>query len=306
MKMKPRFSNYMIAVIITLVTALMTVMTSATKIALPSDVTTLEVLVYMNVVTACFFFIYVIIRRTPFVFSQKPWIWLRAAMGFVGVFLFFFAYEKGLSLSAGIVLTCLVPIFSVIGMILFMKEKIIGIQRKLLPMILLGAVIGVVFIANPFQSTAGSSMIGVLLGVASGTLSGFTVVVIRKLMVNNKPELIGLFNAVFVVVVGFAILLITGQFRVLSLEAYLWLIVLGLFNAFAVFGMALATVFASPTQTAPYSYVSVILAPIVQFIWFGSIVTANVIAGGLLIVGVNLINFYINIRYRYTLASKER
>jgi drug/metabolite transporter (DMT)-like permease len=297
-KQKMRLGHYVIAVIITIIASLMTVMTSALKIALPDDISTLEVLFYMNIVTAIFFFLYISIKKTPIIYYNFKLVVLRATMGFVGVYLFFFAYELDLSLSAGIVLSKLVPIFSVIGMILIMKEKLMGIQKIILPITLLGAFIGVLIIADPFGGSSNEGILGVLTGVAAGVISGFTMVVIRKLMEKNQPETVGLFNSLFVVSVSFIIMLLTRQFSVLQIESYLLLIAVGFFNTLAVFGMALSTVYASPTKTAPYSYFGVIFAPIVQFILFGTIISGNVAVGGILIVGVNLLNFYLTMKYR--------
>lgn len=292
-KPKKQFGNYVLAVTITIIASFMTVMTSALKIALPDDISTLEVLFYMNIVTAIFFAIYISVKKQPIIYHNFGLVVLRAAMGFVGVYLFFFAYELDLSLSAGIVLSKLVPIFSVIGMILIMKEKVMGKQRIMLPITLSVAFLGVLIIADPFRSSSGEGLLGVATGVAAGITSGFTMVVIRKLMMRNVPETVGLFNSIFVVTVSFIIMLATKQFSILHIESYLLLVAIGFFNTLAVFGMALSTVYASPTKTAPFSYFGVIFAPIVQFILFGTIISGNVALGGTLIVIMNLVHFYI-------------
>jgi drug/metabolite transporter (DMT)-like permease len=300
-----KLSNYIAAVLITVLASLMIVLTSAIKILLTEDVNTLEVLIYMNVVTAFFFFLYIKIKRTPMIYHNKKLIVLRGLMGFVGVYMFFFAYELGLSLSAGIVISRLVPVFSVLGMILFMKERIKGLQKIVLPLTLAIAFVGVIIIADPFNAGISGGLIPTAFGVAAGMTSGFALVVIRKLMETDKPELVSLFNSIFIVTVGMIILVVSGQFKILSLESYLLLILIGFFNTFAVFGLALSTVFASPTKTAPFSYFSVIFAPIVQFILFGSIIATNVAIGAIIIVGVNFVNLYINIKYRNLKEKKE-
>lgn len=298
MNQKRQLNHYAMAVVITLLASLMIVFTSAIKIVLPADISTLEVLFYMNVVTAICFFTLVKVRQIPIVYNNTKLVLLRAAMGFVGVYLFFFAYETGLSLSAGIVISRLVPIVSVMGMIVFMKEKIIGSERIVLPISLAIAIFAVVIIADPFGVGTSEGIIPVMLATASGLISGLTMVVIRKLMETDKPELVGLFNATFVVAVGFILMLVTGQFRILAMRDYGLLVLIGIFNTLAVFLMALSTVFASPTKTAPYFYSSVVFAPIVQFILFSTVIARNVIIGAILIIVANLLHFYISLQTR--------
>lgn len=96
MKMKP--SNYAIAILITLVTSFFVVLISAIRIALPKDISTIEVVFYMNIITAITFLLYSAIRKQKIVYYNYKLTLLRGIMGFLGIYLFFVAYQMSLSL----------------------------------------------------------------------------------------------------------------------------------------------------------------------------------------------------------------
>jgi len=303
MKMKP--SNYAIAILITLVTSFFVVLISAIRIALPKDISTIEVVFYMNIITAITFLLYSAIRKQKIVYYNYKLTLLRGIMGFLGIYLFFVAYQMSLSLSAGIVIVQLTPIFAAFGVVLILKEKSIKGQKIVLPLTMLLSFVGVVIIANPFGRTP-QNIIAVLVAVSASIISGLSMVFIRKLMATEKAEFLGLFNSIVSIVIGLVVLLVTGGFKALEMKSYLLLFTMGIINALVAFGIASAAYFASPTKTGPFTYSSVIFAPIMQFIFFGSLITNNVMIGAIIIVGINVFNFlYTNKNYHKEIKNNE-
>jgi len=289
--MKKRNDKFPIAVVITILVSWMIVTTSTLRILLPDTITTMETVFYMNITSSLAFFVFCLIKKQKVHIHSPILVLLRSTLGLVGVFLFFLAYQMSLSLSAGIVIGQLAPIFAVFAMVILMRERIQKKHAIVLTLTLIGSFIGILIIANPFSDSSGENWMAVALSLTSSLLAGISMSVIRKLMEKDSPEQVGLFNALFSVVVLSIVLLVTQNFRVLEFRSYLLLFFMGVTNALVVFGMGLASHFASPTRTGPYSYSSVVFAPIMQLLVFGTVISINVVFGGILIVGVNIFNF---------------
>ena len=120
--MKMKYSSYVIAVLLTILSAFFIVLTSTLRILLPSEVTTFESILYMNGITLIVFAIIQGIRKERYVIKQKKLVFIRSIFGLVGVYFFFRSYQLGLSLSAGTMIVQMQPIWSAIGMLVLMKE----------------------------------------------------------------------------------------------------------------------------------------------------------------------------------------
>ena len=288
--MQTKYSSYVIAVLLTILSAFFIVLTSTLRILLPSDVTTFESILYMNVITLIVFAIIQGIRKERYVIKQKKLVFIRSIFGLVGVYFFFRSYQLGLSLSAGTMIVQMQPIWSAIGMLVLMKEVLRKDQNIILPLTLLISLFGVGLISNIF-STSGESLRAVSVSLVASMISGIAMVIIRKIMLTEHVLSVGIFNAAISFVVPLFIVIIMGDLKVLEVSTYLILILMGITNALVVGGIALAAHFASPTKTGPYSYAAVVFAPIVQIIVFGTTISGNVLIGSLIIVSMSVLNF---------------
>ncbi|HOI47038.1 MAG TPA: DMT family transporter [Bacilli bacterium] len=288
--MKTKYSSYVIAVLLTILSAFFIVLTSTLRILLPSDVTTFESILYMNGITLIVFAIVQGIRKERYTIKQKKLVFIRSIFGLVGVYFFFRSYQLGLSLSAGTMIVQMQPIWSAIGMLVLMKEVLRKDQRIILPLTLLISLFGVGLISNIF-STSGESLRAVSVSLVASMISGIAMVIIRKIMLTEHVLSVGIFNAAISFVVPLFIVIIMGDLKVLEVSTYLILLFMGITNALVVGGIALAAHFASPTKTGPYSYAAVAFAPIVQIVVFGTTISGNVLMGSIIIVSMSVLNF---------------
>lgn len=301
--MKTKYSSYVIAVLLTILSAFFIVLTSTLRILLPSDVTTFESILYMNGITLIVFAIVQGIRKERYSIKQKKLVFIRSIFGLVGVYFFFRSYQLGLSLSAGTMIVQMQPIWSAIGMLVLMKEVLRKDQRIILPLTLLISLFGVGLISNIF-STSGESLRAVSVSLVASMISGIAMVIIRKIMLTEHVLSVGIFNAAISFVVPLFIVIIMGDLKVLEVSTYLILLFMGITNALVVGGIALAAHFASPTKTGPYSYAAVVFAPIVQIVVFGTTISGNVLMGSIIIVSMSVLNFiYTN---KFNQKEKEK
>jgi drug/metabolite transporter (DMT)-like permease len=299
--MKIKNQPYLIAVMLTLISALFIVLTTTMRIMLPSSVSTFESILYMNLVTLIIFSGMKLIKRQKVEIKQKKLVLIRSLLGLVGVYLFFLSYQLGLSLSSGTMIVQMQPIFSAVGMLIFMKEILRKDQKIILPITLFISLVGVSLITNIITSD-GENAIAVIVSLSASLISGVSMVIIRKLMLQEDAISIGIVNSLISVVVPFVALILMQDIKLLDASSYLLLFLMGITNALVVLAIAGAAYLVSPTKTGPYFYAAVIFAPIIQYIAFGTVITGNVLIGSCIIVVMSFINFL----YTNSFNQKEK
>jgi drug/metabolite transporter (DMT)-like permease len=299
--MKTKVQPYLVAVMLTIISALFIVLTTTLRIMLPSHVTTFESILYMNVVTLIIFVSIKWIRKQKIIVKNKKLVLIRSMLGLVGVYLFFLSYQLGLSLSAGTMIVQMQPIFSALGMLIVMKEILRKDQKIILPITLLISLFGVSLITNVVGSN-GENAVAVLVSLSASIIAGVSMVIIRKLMLQEDAISIGIMNSFIAVVIPLLILVVMQDLHILDAQSYLLLFFMGITNTIVVLAIAVAAYWVSPTKTGPYSYAAIIFAPIVQYVAFGTIITGNVLIGSVIIVIMSIINFM----YTNSFNQKEK
>jgi drug/metabolite transporter (DMT)-like permease len=248
---------------------------------------------YRSLFTVLFVLAWMFIRKEKIRFNNWPLLLVRGLAGAITITFFFWTIDLIGLLSATLYLY-VYPVFAIFFAVLLFKERFS-------PWILLplgAALAGLYLIVNPgFQGFS----LGHGIGLATAVLGGIARAALRQLRKTDSPSnIVILFMALAMVFSGIGVFLLPNQSWRFNPSADLgvaaiWplLMAIGLFSALT---HILVTVAFRSLSTATASIMTMLNLPIVALIavlYFHEPLTANKIAGGLLItaagIGVSLI-----------------
>lgn len=212
--------------------------------------------------------------------NKKELLILRGVVGALSMTLFFISLNY-LAVGTAVSLRYLSPIFAAIFALIFLKEKIKGIQWLFFFL----AFIGVAMLKG-FSSEM--SDLGLLFILLSAIFTGLVFVIIRKIGTSDHPVVIVNYFMIIAVVFG-SLLSINNWIQPKGIE-WLILISLGVFGYFGQLFMTKALQSSETNIIAPFKYIEVIFTMIVGVVWFQDSYTFLSCFGILLIVVALVMN----------------
>jgi len=249
-----------------------------------SGIPTSEKLVARGLVAAVFTFILLKKRKESLV-SARPWLlFLRSALGTIGMVLYFTALEK-LPLADTVTINKLSPFFVLLFSWLFLKEKLKRIQI----IAIFIAFSGVALVAHPDEMSISNA---VIFALASAVFAGAAYTTLRALRKYDSPLRVVFWFSLFSVV-AFLPKTISGGVMPTG-TTILPLLGIGIAGVLGQVLMTAAYRYAPGGKVAVYGYLSVVFSVIWQISVFGNIPSIMVLTGALLV----MTGGWINYRYR--------
>lgn len=249
-----------------------------------SGIPTSEKLVARGLVAVLVTFI-LIKRRGESLVSGKPLLlFLRSALGTIGMVLYFVALEK-LPLADTVTINKLSPFFVLLFSRMFLGEKL----KKVQFIAILTAFSGVVLVANPVGMEVSRA---ILLALASAVFAGAAYTTLRALRKHDSPLRIVFWFSLFTVVAFLPKTISSGVIP--TGTTILPLLGIGIAGVLGQILMTTAYRYAPGGKVAVYGYLSVVFSVIWQISVFGSIPSIMVLTGALLV----MTGGWMNYRYR--------
>ena len=249
-----------------------------------SGIPTSEKLVARGLVAVIVTFI-LIKKRGESLVPGKPWLlFLRSALGTLGMVTYFLALEK-LPLADTVTINKLSPFFVLLFSWIFLGEKL----KKIQIIAILTAFAGVALVANPVGMTVSGAII---LALASAVFAGAAYTTLRALRKYDSPLRVVFWFSLFSVV-AFLPKTISGGV-IPTGTTILPLLGIGIAGVLGQILMTTAYRFAPGGKVAVYGYLSVVFSVIWQISVFQEIPSVMVLSGAVLVMTAGWINY----RYR--------
>lgn len=206
--------------------------------------------------------------------ENQKYLFPRALMGLIGVFLNFYA-TTNLKLADSQILNRLSPVWVSLFALIFLKEKLSKYQIISIVIALFGAIL----VVKPQFSF---EMLPGLAGFTSAITAGAAYTILRHLRGKESPATIIFYFSLFSLVGSFP-LMMTNFITPTPLEL-LFLLLTGVFASFGQLGLTHAYRHAKASQVSIYTYSGIVMAGIIGFIIWREIPDLLSIIGALLIV----------------------
>ncbi|OPL08138.1 MAG: hypothetical protein AVO33_01775 [delta proteobacterium ML8_F1] len=274
--MKPHYKGVSMILLSTLFFALM-----ALSVKAVSHYPLYQIVFFRGAFAVVFYPLYNTIRKIPLYPNHVRYVFLRALLGTLGIYSYFFAIGR-LSVSNAVILNKLSPFFVIVFSFLLLGEKIHSHQTLSILLALAGAVL-VIKPVGDFE------VIGSLLAVFSAIFGGVSYVILRYLRDYDKPETIVFVFALVNLVSTLPFLGIYG-FVVPRSEDMLPLFAVGFSATLAQTFLTYGYRFASASRISIYSYADVIITTVASVFLFNEIPDSISLIG----TGVILLSIYIS------------
>ncbi len=273
------------AVILMLISSLAFAL-SAAAVKLSGSLPVFEKVFFRNIISVIIAFS-IVKKRKKSLFGKgtnQKFLILRSLLGIIGMVLYFYAINN-LVLADSAMLHKLFPFFVTIFAAVFLKEKISKIQIPALIFVFLASLL---IIKPRFDY----SIFPALAGFGCALVSGMTYTLVRFLRNREHPSTI-VFYFSFASLVILAPLVVIN-FRMPSIEQWLYLLLIGIFAAIGQFSLTYAYRYGKASEIAIYNYSNIIFAGIIGFIIWGEISDIWSILGGAIIILISMIVFVYN------------
>lgn len=255
----------------------------ATAVKLSGEFPTMQKVFFRNVV-GMVYSAYMILRSgAQFTGNNKPILFLRALLGLLGVFLYFYAIDR-LPLANAVILNQMNPFFVLPLAALFLKEKIEKMQIGALII----ALIGVVFIVRPgfsFDPLPG------IAGLASAVFAAGGYTTLRYLRLTDPPQVIVFY---FTALSTLSTLPFWGEFLKPTFLQLILLLSVGAFATAAQYLMTYSYRYAEAGDLSIYAYGNTLFSIIIGLILWSEVPDLFSILGFSLI----LLGAYLNYRIK--------
>ncbi|GGK62481.1 DMT family transporter [Amphritea balenae] len=250
------------------------------------DIPVLEIVAARALVSMVISYLDIKRKRISLWGNHKPLLIARGVVGAVALICVYYAVTT-LPLAEATILQYLHPIFTALLAFLFLKE---AVQRSTLICILL-SIIGLVIMVKPdllFGTVSELPLISVLAALAGALGSAIAYVIVRRLSQTEDSSVIIFYFPM--IALPFSIALLGDNFVMPGTEALLLLLLVGIFTQVGQVGLTKAMQHDDASKATAYSYVQVIFALLLGWVFFSEIPTLwTMIGGGLIIIGA-LIN----------------
>jgi len=187
--------------------------------------------------------------------TKRPWgHFMRASFGALALFTSFAALAR-LNIAEAILIAQLTPMFTAIGAVFFLSERLTLWRVGGLALGFAGVIV-LVWPELLGDDVRPTRLIGVGLGLLSAILSAFSLIMIRSLSRTESPGAIALYF-VIASMLG-AMLTIPLGWIMPSGSVLIWLIASGLFGGIAHIAMTLSFRYAEASRLASFEYVALL------------------------------------------------
>ena len=253
------------------------------------DVPTMQKAFFRNAVAAVVAFFMLLFSKEKFRIKKSSYldIFFRCLFGTSGLIANFYAIDK-LSIADANMLNKLSPFFAIILSIPILKE----VPKKIDIIATVIAFIGALFIIRP---TAGFETIPALIGLYGGFGAGTAYVFVRRL--GGKGER----TSVIVFCFSAFSCLVTAPYLIfryhpMTFNQTMCLVLAGVFASLGQFGITSAYRFAPAKEISVFDYTQVVFAALLGIIFLGEIPVPLSIAGYVIIIGVAVVRWRINLK----------
>jgi len=192
----------------------------------------------------------------------------RAALGFISLFLFFYAIST-LPLATAVTLNYTAPLFMAMLMPFVLHER----PRKLLIAAIVLGFIGVTLLLKP--SLHAGELIAGILGLLSGLLAGVVYVYVTQLGRAGEPDWRTVFYFSLVSTVGAGLWMLANHFSPLTWRDLVLLLGMGVSATIAQLAMTRAYRTGSPLVVGSLAYTTVVLASLLGILLWGEILSPD-------------------------------
>lgn len=248
-------------------------------VSLAGELPLMQKVFFRNLIAAVAVFILLLFKKEKFRIKNKScllWLFLRAAVGFLGVVLNFYAIDR-IAISDASILNKLSPFFAILFSALLLKER-----PSLPEVIFVGiAFAGAMLIVRP---SFGVEALPAVAGFASGMCAGFAYTCVRVLAIKGeRGEMTVFFFSAFSTLVSLPFLI--AQFTPMSGFQLLCLILAGASATGGQFFITAAYRKAPAKEIAVFDYFQVLFAALLGFFFLAQIPDLWSIAGYVVIIG---------------------
>ncbi len=250
------------------------------------DLPVMQKVFFRNLIAAFLVFFVLLFEKQKFRIHSKaclPWLFLRAAVGFLGVVLNFYAIDHIGSISDASILNKLSPFFAILFSLLLLREK----PRVWEIVFILIAFGGAMCVVRP---TFSSETLPALAGFASGAAAGFAYTCVRILgLKGERGSMTVFFFSAFSTLVSLPFFLAFYT----PMTAWQWtaLILSGVSAAAGQFFITAAYRFAPAKEIAVFDYMQVLFAALLGFFLLNQVPAPLSIVGYVVIIGAAVGNF---------------
>lgn len=230
------------------------------------DLPLMQKVFFRNLIATFVVFFILLFQKEKFRIHDKtcvPWLFLRAAIGFIGVILNFYAIDKIGSISDASILNKLSPFFAILFSAFLLREK------PKLPEIIfvLIAFAGALCVINPRFDMAA---IPAVAGFFSGACAGFAYTCVRVLAVKGERGIMTVFFfSAFSTLVALPFLIV--GFRPMTAWQLCALLLAGLSATGGQFFITAAYRLAPAKEIAVFDYFQVLFAALLGYFFLGQI-----------------------------------
>ncbi len=241
---------------------------------------------FRNLIATFLVFFALLFDKQKFRIKSKaclPWLFLRAAVGFLGVVLNFYAIDHIGSISDASILNKLSPFFAILFSLLLLRERP-TVWEILFVLIAFGGAMCVV------RPTFSSDMLPALAGFAGGACAGFAYTCVRVLGIKGeRGSMTVFFFSAFSTLVALPFFI--AFYTPMSAWQWLSLILSGVAAAAGQFFITAAYRFAPAKEIAVFDYMQVLFAAILGYFLLDQIPAPLSIVGYVVIIGAAVANF---------------
>ena len=247
---------------------------------LAGELPVMQKVFFRNLVSAGVVFVLLLFTKEKFRIKRKEcllWLFLRAAVGFIGVILNFYAIDAIGSISDASILNKLSPFFAILFSVFLLKEKP-AIVEIFFVLVAFG---GAVCVVDPRFDM---QVLPALSGVASGACAGFAYTCVRILGRKGERGIMTVFFfAVFSTVISLPLMLAFWQ-PMTGLQL-LWLLLAGAAATGGQFCITGAYRLAPAKEIAVFDYMQVFFAAILGFFFLQQVPKTLSFVGYAVIIG---------------------
>ena len=252
---------------------------------------------FRNALTAVVVFFILLFQKDKFRIKSKScliWLFLRAAVGYVGVIVNFYAIDHIGSISDASILNKLSPFFAILFSVALLKEN------PTIPEVVftLTAFAGAMCVVNPRFDM---SVLPALSGFLSGACAGFAYTCVRILAVKGERGIITVFFfSAFSTIVSLPFMIV--QFQPMSWMQLLYLMLAGAAATGGQFFITAAYRLAPAKEIAVFDYAQVLFAAILGYFILSQQIKPLSIVGYVIIIGAAVGKWI----YTLSLAKKSK
>ena len=251
---------------------------------------------FRNSITVVVVFFLLLFQKEKFRIHDKScilWLFLRAAVGYIGVVLNFYAIDHIGSISAASILNKLSPFFAILFSVFLLKEKPSWQQI----VFVLLAFAGAMCVVKPSFST---EVLPALSGFCSGMCAGFAYTCVRILGQKGERGMMTVFFfALFSTVISLPFMI--AWYRPMTLMQTVWLLLSGCAATGGQFFITAAYRSAPAKEIAVFDYAQVLFAAVLGYFVLSQIPDALSFAGYAIIIAAAIGNYL----YRLGVAKRE-